>query len=226
MILSLEPLLEKTISSFRLGIIKSRVYNSATSPELKQLISETTDKIVNTNILKKIREIETVESIRDAYKMLGNDPNRYRPAADSLLRRIIKGMDLYSISSVVDVLNLISIQTGFSISGFDAECIEGDIRMGIGEKDEPYQGIGRGDLNIFRLPVLRDTVGAFGTPTSDSIRTMIKMDTTDILFIFYDFGNHKILEQSLKNCEDLLIRFCNAKESSIKTYQFPGKRVV
>ena len=66
---------------------------------------------------------------------------------------------------------MISIKTGFSIGGYDAAKIEGDIELGIGKENEPYEGLGRGVLNIHKLPVFRDEQGAFGSPTSDSERT-------------------------------------------------------
>ena len=54
--------------------------------------------------------MHTVKATKNAYRTLGKDPNRYRPAAESLMRRIANGKGLYQISNVVDVLNYISIK--------------------------------------------------------------------------------------------------------------------
>jgi DNA/RNA-binding domain of Phe-tRNA-synthetase-like protein len=123
-------------------------------------------------------------------------------------------MGLYRINNVVDVLNLTSIIDGFSISGFTPSRITGNISLGIGKAAEPYKGIGRGDLNITNLPVLRDKEGAFGTPTSDSERTKIGPETNEILFVFYDFGRSPALEGSMENCLALLKKYCHTREKT------------
>jgi len=110
-----------------------------------------------------ISQLGAIASSRKGYKALGKDPSRYRLSAEALLRRVVKGKGLYQINNIVDTLNLISIQTGYSIGGYDIEQIEGDILLGIGEEGEAYQGIGKGDLNIANLPVFRDDKGAFDT---------------------------------------------------------------
>ena len=170
--------------------------------------------------LDGVNKIKTIAETREAYKKLGNDPNRYRPSADSLVRRIVKGMGIYYINNVVDILNLISIQSGFSIGGYDSLAISGNIELSIGKEGEPYNGIGRGGLNITNLPVLRDSTGAFGTPTSDSERTMIKDTTHDILFVFFDFGCNSSLKKYLMKSAELLSDYCSAEKSSIEIHTF------
>ena len=60
----------------------------------------------------------------------------------------------------------------YSIGGFDADKFVGDtLTLGVGRAGEPYEGIGRGLLNIEGLPVYRDAEGGVGTPTSDNERT-------------------------------------------------------
>ncbi len=155
-----------------------------------------------------IRNHPVIEMTRNAYRKMGQDPNRYRPAAESLLRRIASGKGLYFVNNMVDILNLISIKTGFSIGGYDADNIEGDVRIGIGAAGEPYEGIGRGVLNIEHLPVFRDTRGAFGTSTSDSVRTMVTEKTMRFLMVFPVFSElNDELEKSLNLAVQLLEEF-------------------
>lgn len=209
---SVESLMIKTLGSFRIGVINTKISCRPSTPELISIINYHVNNIQWKYELEEVNKIDTIMETRLAYKKLGNDPNRYRPSADSLIRRIIKGMRLYWISNVVDILNLISIQSGFSIGGYDIAEISGGIKIGVGQKGEPYSGIGRGKLNISKLPVLRDDIGAFGTPTSDSERTMIKETTKEIGFIFYDFGLNSSLEAYLMECAELLTQYCSAKD--------------
>jgi DNA/RNA-binding domain of Phe-tRNA-synthetase-like protein len=209
-----DPLIIKTLKSFRLGLIEAKVHCQLTSNTLKSIIDKEVTATAEKYQLDEVNKIAAIAETRRAYKQVGNDPNRYRPSADSLIRRIVKGLGIYSINNVVDILNLISIQSGFSIGGYDRDAIRGCIELGIGRPGELYTGLGRGEINIANLPVLRDELGAFGTPTSDSERTMIKESTTQILFVFYDFGFNSQLETFLKHCSNLLAGGCLAENIS------------
>ena len=101
----------------------------------------------------------------------------------------MKGMELYRIDTLVDVINLISIQSGYSIGGFDLDKIDGEqLTLGVGREGEPFEGIGRGTLNIANMPVYRDNVGGIGTPTSDNERTKLSLETTRLLMCINVYG--------------------------------------
>ena len=96
-----------------------------------------------------IKLIPAIQATRQAYKKCGKDPSRYRPSSEALCRRILRGIPLYQIDTLVDLINLASIYSGHSIGGFDRDKIQGDrLVLGIGKAGEPYEGIGRGELNI------------------------------------------------------------------------------
>ncbi len=131
----------------------------------EELWNEINKKIATIAAKLKMEQISTMPAVvasRKAYRACGKDPARYRLSGEALLRRVIKHKELYQINNVVDLLNLVSISSGFSIGGYDTEKINGTITFGIGKKDESYEGIGRGELNIESLPVFRDEDGAFG----------------------------------------------------------------
>lgn len=159
-----------------------------------------------------IRQHPIVKLTKDAYRKLGKDPNRYRPSAESLMRRVASGKGLYRVNNLVDILNMVSIKTGFSIGGYDADLIEGEIYFGKGLANEVYEGIGRGDLNIENLPVFRDNLGAFGTPTSDSVRTMVTSTTKRFFMTFpaFEVANEK-LKDALTLTVELLTELSDAK---------------
>jgi len=180
-------------------------------------LQETIDKLCaakKANLTPElIRQHPIVKLTKDAYRKLGKDPNRYRPSAESLMRRVASGKALYRVNNVVDILNMVSIETGFSIGGYDADSIQGEIHFGKGGVNEPYEGIGRGDLNIENLPVFRDDLGAFGTPTSDSIRTMVTPTTKRFFMIFPVFEvAHEKLNDALILTVQLLKELGDAKE--------------
>jgi DNA/RNA-binding domain of Phe-tRNA-synthetase-like protein len=111
---------------------------------------------------------------------------------------------------VVDALNLVSISSGFSIGGYDSEKIVGEIIFGIGNSGEPYTGIGRGELNIEGMPVFRDAMGAFGTPTSDSERTSVTSATRNFLMVIIDFAGTALLDEATLLACSLLEKYAGA----------------
>ncbi len=215
-LISINAEIKQLLPHIKLGCLEAQIQIEDSSAELNQWINQELSRIEVALTPETIRQTETVKATKDAYRALGKDPNRYRPAAEALMRRIANGKGLYQISNAVDILNFISIKTGFSICGYDAQLIEGDIILGIGEENEPYEGIGRGQLNIERLPVFRDNKGAFGTPTSDSTRTMISSQTNNILFIFIGLDEHAPLKIALEETAQLLSQYACAE--NIKTY--------
>lgn len=162
--------------------IECEVENSETSEKLSSLIADYCQKLQSEIEIPDIKLRPAISGTRKAYKAFGKDPNRYRPSAEALCRRALQSKGLYTINTLVDVINLISLYTGYSIGGFDIDKIDGDkLILGVGKHDEPFEAIGRGVLNIEGLPVFRDARGGIGTPTSDHERTKLSLDTRHLL---------------------------------------------
>ena len=180
----------------------------------EQLWKEITDEEITVRASMKLEEInkwQPVFATRQAYKRLGKDPNRYRPSAEALRRRILRGLPLYKVDTLVDLSILLSIRICYSIGGFDASKIVGnELILGVGREGENYQGIGRGDLNIAGLPVYRDVLGGIGTPTSDEERTKISLDTSRLLMIINGYSGEDGLEAAGRYGVDLLRRYVSA----------------
>ena len=184
-----------------------------------QLWSDIQQKIMELSASVNIDDIGKMPAIaasRRAYKACGKDPARYRLSAEALLRRIVNRGEIYQINNVVDLLNLVSISTGFSIGGYDSEKISGNIVFGIGKPDEPYTGIGRGELNIENMPVFRDEKGAFGTPTSDSVRTSVSLDTRRFLMVIIDYSPEGKLDEATNMAVKFLEKYAEAKNVECK----------
>lgn len=187
--------------------------------EYGELWSEIENRTGELAALLRVEEISRLAAIaasRRGYKACGKDPARYRLSAEALLRRTVQGKGLYRVNNVVDLLNLVSVSTGFSIGGYDAGKIEGEVVFGVGRNNEPYEGIGRGELNIESLPVFRDNLGAFGSPTSDSVRTSVTLETSRFLMILIDFGALPGLEKATEMAVSLLKKYAGATNMEIK----------
>jgi len=195
-----------------LGTIVCAVSNSQYNEILWKEIEAVSIAIRAAYSLETIKTNPQITATRNMYLACGKKPGRYRPSAEALMRRIVKGDSLYQINTLVDLVNLISLKTGYSIGGFDADFVVGDVEAGIGCEGEPYEGIGKGFLNIHNLPILRDEKGAIGTPTSDEVRTALRPDTSSFFMNINGYTGKDDLIPALDYAEELLVNYVNAKD--------------
>lgn len=159
-----------------------------------------------------VNEIPNIRESRAAYKVFGKDPSRYRVSSEALIRRIGQGKGLYEVNTVVDVNNLISVESGFSVGSYDTAHMEDDLVFRIGREGETYKGIGKEEVNIENLPVLADEKGAIGSSTSDSERAMITEDAKEILTLIYSFSDNQDLEKALEYGKKYLEKYAGAQD--------------
>ena len=197
----------------RVGLIRAKVTNCETSSELWTEIEREAEAVIAKYELLEINKRPAVAQTRALYRALGKDPNRYRVASEALCRRVIRGLGLYRIDTLVDLINLVSMKSGYPISGLDADKLVGDtLTMGVGEEGEEYNGIGRGLLNISGMPVYRDKIGGVATPTSDEERTKITLDTRTLQMNINGFGEEMPMEETVAWSVELLRKYAGATE--------------
>lgn len=197
--------------------VEATVKNSPYSSALWEEISALGERFRKELTTESLKNLSAIAATRQVYKACGKDPSRYRPSSEALIRRMLQGKELYQIDTLVDLVNLASIAYGYSIGGFDADKIKGDtLTLGVGHEGEPYEGIGRGMLNIAGLPVYRDTIGGIGTPTSDNERTKMELSTTHVLILVngYD-GNQKNTLACANFLKELLERYAEGRDVKI-----------
>ena len=204
--------IESVCPEFVGACVEAQVVNSQFCEELWKEIEAMGEKFRKELTTESLKELESIAATRRVYRACGKDPSRYRPASEALIRRMLQGKNLYQCDTLVDLVNLASIAFGYSIGGFDADKFVGDtLTLGIGKEGEPYEGIGRGMLNIAGLPVYRDVMGGVGTPTSDNERTKMTLETRHLVVLIngYD-GNEMRVRQNAEYIQQLLRKYCQS----------------
>ena len=192
--------------------VEAEVVNTPYQPELWKEIEAMGEKFRAELTTESLKELPSIAATRNVYRACGKDPSRYRPASEALIRRMLQGKKLYQRDTLVDLINLASIAYGYSIGGFDADKFVGDtLTLGVGREGEPYEGIGRGMINIHGLPVYRDAEGGVGTPTSDNERTKMELSTRHLLVLIngYD-GNEQRVTENAEYIQQLLHKYCQS----------------
>ena len=213
--------IEQVCPTFVGACVEASVVNTHYSEELWKEINTLCERYRGELTTETLKQMTSISATRSVYKACGKDPSRYRPASEALIRRVLQGKALYQIDTLVDLINLASIAYGYSIGGFDADKFKGDtLTLGIGREGEPYEGIGRGMINIHGLPVYRDAEGGVGTPTSDNERTKIELQTTHLVVLIngYDGYEARVIENA-QYILSLLQKYCQSNNGHFDIYR-------
>ncbi len=201
--------------------VETYVTNTPYSEGLWTEIHQLENEFRATLTTETLKQLPGIAATRRVYRVCGKDPSRYRPASEALIRRMLQGKELYQIDALVDLVNLASIRFGYSIGGFDADCFVGDtLTLGVGKAGEPYEGIGRGTINIEGLPVYRDAVGGVGTPTSDHERTKMTLATTHLVVLIngYD-GDEERVRANAEYILRLTEQYCGGHDGRMEIFK-------
>src|SRR2546423_4024437 len=216
MTVTIDPKLKAKCPRTALACVTARVETDASPAGLLEEIKARENEIQKLPFPRGVLESPQISATRAGYKALGKDPARYRGSAEALLRRVIAGKGLPQINSVVDVINLVSVESRLPIGLYDLAIVQGDVVFRAGRAGETYKGIGKYDLNLEGLPVFCDTLGPHGSPTSDSERTMVTTNTRQVLGIIISFGGTDELKRWSERMSDLLRIHAQGRELEMR----------
>jgi len=162
--------------------------------------------------LEDAKDDPLFRSYRDLYWTFGMDPTKLRVSSEAVLRRVLKGLNLWRISDIVDIINLASAYHKIPIGLVDASKLEGDLVIRIAHKGEVFQRIGGKTITCRgREIVVADekNIVCFGYATHDSERTMITRDTRNALVLLYgaEAVTRTVMEDALKITLDMIDRW-------------------
>jgi DNA/RNA-binding domain of Phe-tRNA-synthetase-like protein len=195
-----------------LGCVTARAEAGESPAGLDEELRACEERVLKLPEPRAMLEAAAILATRAAYKALGKDPSRYRGSAEALLRRVIAGKGLPRINAVVDVINLVSVESRLSIGTYDLRHVSGDTVFRAGRAGETYKGIGKYDLNLEGLPVFCDALGPHGSPTSDSERTMVTAATKQVIAVIISFGGAEGLERWMQRLGALFAQYASGSE--------------
>src|SRR6202171_5017097 len=210
--LTIDDALKAKSPKAALGCVSAQVQAAASPVALITELHNCEQAILRLLEPRSVLDSPQILATRAAYKALGKDPARYRGSAEALLRRAIAGKGLPRINAVVDIINLVSVESRLPIGLYDLAHVSGDILFRTGRAGESYKGIGKYDLNLEGLPVFCDTQGPHGSPTSDSLRTMVTPATDRVVAIVVSFAGVEGLEVICQRLSGLLQQYAEGKE--------------
>lgn len=217
-VVSIDNNLKQAISGLALGIVQAPVRVTKHDDALWNEINKRIEIVSSTMTLNDLPLMPQVKAVRDGYKSLGKETSRYRGSAEALARRILQGKGLYEINTIVDLNNLVSLETLHPVGSYDLDRLVSPVVFRIGAEDESYKGIGKETINIASLPVFVDANGPYGGPTSDSERAMIGEETKNLMLIIISFIGSEGLKEQVERVAELLVLYTETPSDQITTF--------
>ncbi len=199
----------------KLGVIEADNVRVTPGDEaLARLMQEICDRKSAEFTVESLAEAQPVRAVRAMFREWDMDPSKYRPSSEALLRRVVQGKGLYRVSNVVDVGNLCSIESGWPFGCYDRDKIKEPVVFRHGAAGEQYEGIGKRTWHLEGRPVLADPDGPFGSPISDSTRSMITEAAHEILMVIYapSGAADSSIEAAMDQVAERLSLFAGARE--------------
>ena len=166
--------------------------------------------------LDSVKNLPTFRAYRDFFWRVGIDPTKNRPAAEALIRRILRGNALPCINTLVDAYNLASIKSIIAIATLDADKLKEDFLMRFAEKGEKFLGIGMGKpitLSGGEIVVSDNEKLVAIYPYRDADNTKVTEDTKNVTIMVC--GAPGINEEELENASQValeyIMRFCDGE---------------
>jgi DNA/RNA-binding domain of Phe-tRNA-synthetase-like protein len=110
--------------------------------ELEKFKEEVIKEVKGKYTLDSLKDAPTFRAYRDLFWRVGIDPTKTRPAAEALIRRILRDNPIPNINTIVDAYNLASIKTEIALAAFDIQELEGNLVMRFARRGENFLGIG------------------------------------------------------------------------------------
>jgi len=201
------------LPNVKLGVVEGDAVRTAPADDaLAWLMDEVCSRKQRELTVDTLADAEATRAVRGMFRAWGVDPSKYRPSSEALLRRVVQGKGLYRVSNVVDIGNLGSIETGWPFGCYDRSKIGMPIAFRHGARGEAYEGIGKRAWHLEGRPVLADPDGPFGSPISDSTRTMVSESASVLLVVIYAPASapDASIEEAMARLSSRFAEFCGA----------------
>ena len=178
---------------------------------LDELIKETLEYVRSTFKMTELGKQPIIRAYRDFYwHKLKIDPTKQRPAAEALLRRILRGNPLPRIHPLVDLCNVLQLKTLLCIGIYDIDKIKEELVLRKARPGEMFYPIGSPPKALKgKEIVLSDEEKLLHVfPHRDSILTAISNETKRALMVLCGVPGVSLpyLRKSLKEVKSILKR--------------------
>lgn len=202
----------------KIGVLAGRDLEIRDSdPELDDFVNQVIQEVKGFFGSGPVTRHPFIASWREMYRSFGTKPGDYRPSAEALLRRVLRGKGLPRINVAVDAYNVLSLRHLIPMGGFDLDRVEGTISLRFSWGGEIFMPLGASvhEETYSGEPVYADEARVLTRRWNhrDCDHTKITEDTFTIA-LFVD-GSEDVPQESVEmavgDLESLLSRCCRGE---------------
>ena len=126
------------IKGVRIQGINNTVYSSS----LNDYIDVHVKRLLENNTLDSLKENKVIQGFYELHKEVGIPKRKNLPASENLLKNLLKKQEFHKINPLVDLYNLISMDTKLALGAHDLDKTEGNISLRLTQGNENYIPLG------------------------------------------------------------------------------------
>ena len=155
-----------------------------------------------------IRELPNIAAARQVLQQAGINPNKYTPSVEAMLKRVVKGSNLASINSLVDLCNSVSLGKEISLGAHDLKDIDADLEVRLSRSGDRFLPFGEtiwenvedGELIFTAGPTVQTRKWIW----RQSELGKITEDTHNVFFQVAGFRDNESLKNAVQQIEQLV----------------------
>ncbi len=161
---------------------------SESKPDFVTHEQELFEEIRSKMTLDDAKDDPLFRSYRDLYWTFGMDPTKHRVSSEAVLRRVLRGLNLWRISDLVDVVNLASAYHKIPIGLIDDSKRVGNLIVRSANRDEVFTRMGGQTITCRGREIVladQEKIICYGYATHDSDQTKVTRKSKDVLLVLY-----------------------------------------
>lgn len=144
-----------------IGIIVAEHIDNSGGASAEPLLREAEKQVCLAMNAETFKDHPHIAAMQEIHRSFGNNPNKFPPSVQALLKRVLKGGQLPVINPLVDVYNVISLRHIVCVGAEDTDTCSGDLRLTVAEGGESFTPLGEeaNDPAVAGELVYRDDAG-------------------------------------------------------------------
>jgi DNA/RNA-binding domain of Phe-tRNA-synthetase-like protein len=141
--LEIKPEVLEKYPQVEVGWLVAQVFPLPSDPVVERLKASLAGEISALGLtLENLSSHPDVAGWRQVFGSMGVKPSKYRSSLEALLRRVLKEKSLWTVNSVVDLYNCVSVKVLLPMGAFDLDKVIGDIEIRYGRSGEKFFPLG------------------------------------------------------------------------------------
>jgi len=221
--LHIDPRIFERFPGVYIGVIVARSVNNAKShPEIQAELLAEAERVRNELNLETIAQDPRIAAWREIYRGFGSKPSEYRSSIESLCRTVLRGNEVRSVNTLVDLYNLISLRFMLPAGGEDLNKVVGTVQLTLAGSNEPAMvvlGEDAPEQPYEGEVIYKDDIGTICRRWNwrEADRTKLTEETTDCILVLEGspaVGREEV-EKASQELAALLQKYCGAETEVI-----------